>query len=140
MCRGFGGEGISEMWIAIGTGDEIGYVAKDAKKWEVANELVLTYLPWLEDRLESERLGVYYNRTNISSRAGYTYSSDRCQMSWPVPGILPAREHGYPSFCVSFGLHLSKMRPEDRLYCRCGVALFRADRCCLTFLDSFFIA
>jgi hypothetical protein len=30
--RGFGDEGISEMWIAIGTGDEIGYVAKDAKR------------------------------------------------------------------------------------------------------------
>ena len=55
-------------------------------------------------------------------------------------GDLPAREHGYPSFCVSFGLHLSKMRPEDRLYCRCGAALFRADRFCLTFFDSFFIA
>jgi hypothetical protein len=108
----------------------------------VANELVLTYLPWLENRLESVRLGVYYNINNIISCSEYIYSSDRCQMSRLVSEIYWQENMviRHSMLVLGYGLRLSKMRPEDRLYCRCGAALFRADRYCLTFFDSFFIA
>jgi hypothetical protein len=38
MCRGFGGAGLSETGIVLGTGMEIGYVVTDAAKWEVDTE------------------------------------------------------------------------------------------------------
>jgi len=40
----------------------------------------------------------------------------------------------------SFGCHLSKSDPKDRLYWRCDADLFRDDRCCLTFFSSCFVA
>lgn len=47
----------------------------------------------------------------------------------------------------SIGWHLSKSKPERSpllrikvIHCRCGTDLFRADRCCLTFFASCFVA
>jgi hypothetical protein len=63
-----------------------------------------------------------------------------CRFSPLVPPILSPSGAATIAYTKSFWVTPAKSDPKDRLYCRCGAALFRDDRCCLTFFVSCFVA